>query len=50
MENPTIQTDLAQILNKLDSKIDKLYEKIDKLTIGQTEIKGEIKALDIKTE
>ena len=46
MENPTIQTDLAQILNKLDSKIDKLDEKIDKLTIGQTEIKGDIKALD----
>jgi hypothetical protein len=61
MENPTIQTDLAQILNKLDSKIDKLDEKIDKLAIGQVEIKGdiktldqrlsgEIKALDVKTE
>lgn len=61
MDNPTIQTDLAQILNKLDSKIDKLDEKFDakfdkldekieKLTIGQTEIKGEIKALDVKTE
>jgi chromosome segregation ATPase len=46
MENPTIQTDLAQILNKLDSKIDKLDEKIDKLAIGQVEIKGEIKTLD----
>ena len=61
MENPTIQTDLAQILNKLDSKIDKLDEKFDdkfnkldekieKLTISQTEIKGNIKALDVKTE
>ena len=43
---PLGQTDPAQILNKLDSKIDKLDEKIDKLTIGQTEIKGDIKALD----
>ena len=50
MDNPTIQTDLAQILNKLENKIDKLDEKIEKLTIGQTEIKGEIKALDVKTE
>ncbi len=50
MDNPTIKTDLAQILNKLDGKMDKLDEKIDKLTIGQTEIKGEIKALDVKTE
>jgi Skp family chaperone for outer membrane proteins len=57
MENPTIQTDLAQILNKLeskidkldeklDSKIDKLDEKIDNLALGQAEIKGDIKALD----
>ena len=46
MENPIIQTDLAQVLNKLDSKIDKLDEKIDRLAIGQAEIKGDIKALD----
>jgi tartrate dehydratase alpha subunit/fumarate hydratase class I-like protein len=61
MDNPTIQTDLAQVLSKLDAKIDKLDEKFDqkfdkleerlsKLEIGQTEIKGEIKALDVKTE
>ena len=72
MENFTIQTDLVQVLNKLDSKIDKLDEKLDdkfgkldekfeekfnkldekieKLTIDRIEIKGEIKALDVKTE
>jgi chromosome segregation ATPase len=89
MDNPTIQTDLGQVLNKLDGKfdsleekfdkkfdsleekfdkkfdsleekfdkkfdkielkIDKLGEKIDKLEIDQTEIKGEIKALETKT-
>ena len=61
MNNPKIETDLAEVLNKLDSKIDKLDEKIDSkidkldekidnLTIGQSEIKGEVKALDVKTE
>ncbi len=72
MENPIIQTDLAQILNKLDGKLDKLEtkfdekfdkletkfdekfdkldEKVDKLAIGQAEIKGDVKALDVKTE
>ena len=50
MTNPKIETDLAEVLNKLDSKIDKLDDKIDKLTIGQVEIKGEIKALNVKTE
>ncbi|MGL6340087.1 MAG: polyhedral envelope protein [Waterburya sp.] len=72
MDNPTIQTDLAQILNrlenkidkldekidgkidkldeKIDGKIDKLDEKIDKLSLGQVEIKGDIKALDVKTD
>ena len=50
MNNPKIETDLAEVLNKLDSKIDKLDEKIDNLTIGQSEIKGEVKALDVKTE
>lgn len=57
MDNPIIQTDLVQVLDKLDNKfdrletkIDKLDEKIDKLEIGQTEIKGNIKALEVKTE
>lgn len=57
MDNPIIQTDLVQVLDKLDNKfdrletkIDKLDEKIDNLEIGQTEIKGNIKALKVKTE
>jgi outer membrane murein-binding lipoprotein Lpp len=61
MNNPIIETDLAQILNrleskidkldgKLDSKIDKLDEKIDNLALNQAEMKGDIKALDVKTE
>lgn len=61
MNNPIIETDLAQILNKLDSKIDKLDEKldskidkldekIDNLALISAELKGDIKALDTKTE
>ncbi len=46
MDNPVIQTDLAQILNKLDGKIDRIDDRLGKLEIGQVEIKGEIKALD----
>ena len=41
---------LDEKIDKLDEKIDKLDEKIDNLTISQTEIKGDIKALDVKTE
>ncbi len=46
MDNPVIQTDLAQILNKLDGKIDRIDDRLGRLEIGQVEIKGEIKALD----
>lgn len=63
MSNPIIETDLAEILKKLDSRFDKLENKIDteirqglkslgdrlsKLELGQEEIKGEIKV--IKTD
>ncbi len=59
MDNPTIQTDLAQVLNKLDSKIEKLSENIDhkldkisdrlnKLETGQAEIKGSIETVEQK--
>ena len=39
MDNSTIQTDLAQILNKLDGKIDRIDDRLGKLEIGQVEIK-----------
>lgn len=53
MENPVIQTDLAEVLkkldsrfDKLDSRLDKIDERLNKLEVGQAEIKGEIKAID----
>ncbi len=55
MENPVIQTDLAEVLKKLDSRFDKLDNRLDKiderlnkLEVGQAEIKGDIKAIDEK--
>jgi hypothetical protein len=50
MTNPTIQTDIAEILKDLQDGQKVLIEKLNKLEIGQAEIKGEIKALDTKVE
>ena len=50
MNNPIIQNDLADILTKLDQKLDKIDGRLNKLEVGQAEIKGEIKALDTKVE
>ncbi len=69
MNNPIIETDLAEILTALNNKIDKYQDEIRNdqkkileeinilkakeiasLKIGQTELKGEIKALDTKVE
>ena len=48
-----IETDLKEILSKLDGKIDKLDEKIDRMQdsitdikIAQTEIKGKVDNLE----
>lgn len=54
-----IESDLKEILTKIDQKIDKLEEKftqkldqiskdVTELKVGQAEIKGEIKALEEK--
>ena len=50
MTNPVIQTDIADVLGQIDQKLDKLTEDVTDLKVGQAEIKGEIKALDIKVE
>jgi chromosome segregation ATPase len=52
MENPTIQTDLAAVLARLESKIDKIDGRLTQLEIGQVEIKeklsGQINSIDEK--
>jgi hypothetical protein len=44
----TIETDLKEILDKLDRKMDRMQEDITDLKLGQAKIEGEIKALDNK--
>jgi prefoldin subunit 5 len=51
MTNPIIQTDIAEILKKLDGRFDKLEQKLDgmndrvgRLEVGIAEIKGDIKS------
>ena len=54
MSNPIIETDLAQILEKIDQKLDKLSEEVTELKtevkVGFAEVKGEIKTLDAQVE
>ena len=54
MSNIQIETDLKEILNKLDGKLDNLQKDLTELKtkdltelkVSQTEIKGDIKRLD----
>ena len=62
MNNPVIQTDIAEVLNKLDQRFDKLDNRFDKfgdrldkiderltkLEVGQTELNGKIATLEAK--
>ncbi|MGL6338040.1 MAG: hemolysin XhlA family protein [Waterburya sp.] len=46
MSNIQIESDLKEILNKLDGKLDNLQKDVTELKIGQAEVKGDIKRLD----
>ena len=50
MDNPVIQTDLAEVLGQINQKLDKIDDRLTKLEVGQAEIKDDIKALDTKVE
>ncbi len=50
MDNPVIQTDIVDVLGKINQKLDKIDDRLGKLEVGQAEIKGDIKALDTKVE
>jgi outer membrane murein-binding lipoprotein Lpp len=43
-----IETDLKEILTRIDTKLDKLSEDVTELKVGLTEVKGDIKAIDEK--
>jgi chromosome segregation ATPase len=42
----TIETDLAEILVKIDRKLDRIQEDVTDLKIGQTKLEGKIESLD----
>jgi cell division septum initiation protein DivIVA len=46
----TIETDLKEILDQINHKLEHIQENITDIKISQTELKGEIKALDTKVE
>ena len=46
MSNETVSYSLESVLTRIESKIDKIDERLTKLEIGQAELKGEIKVLD----
>ena len=48
MDNPVIQTDIADVLGQINQKLDKIDSRLTKLEVGQAEIKGDIKATDEK--
>ena len=52
MNNPKIEIDIdiAEILQKLNEKFDKIDERLGRLEIGQAEIKGKIETLDTKVD
>jgi FtsZ-binding cell division protein ZapB len=41
-----IETDLKEILTKLDGKIDRMQDSITDLKLGQTELKGKVDNLE----
>ncbi|MBD2289332.1 MAG: DUF4164 domain-containing protein [Microcystis aeruginosa L211-07] len=46
MSNETVTYSLETVLTRIEGKIDSLQRDVNKLEIGQSELKGEIKALD----
>jgi len=46
MSNETVTYSLEAILTRIEGKIDKIDERLTKVEIGQSEIRGDIKALD----
>ncbi len=46
MSNIQIESDLKEILTRIDNKLDKLNEDVTELKIGQAKIEGDITTID----
>ena len=45
-----IETDLKELLNKIDQKIDSIQKDVIDLKISTTELKGDVKTLETKID
>lgn len=50
MDNPTIQTDIAEILKDLQQGQKEIFKEVSDVKINLETVKGNIKALDTKVE
>lgn len=48
MTNPTIETDLAEILKDIKTDQKKILEEVQELKLGQVKLEGKIEAIDEK--
>jgi chromosome segregation ATPase len=48
MSNIQIESDLKDILNKFDQKLDYISDRLNKLEVGQARLEGKIEAVDEK--
>lgn len=48
MDNPVIQTDIADLLGEIRQELKGINDRLGKLEVGQAEIKGELKSIDEK--
>jgi hypothetical protein len=50
MTNPTIETDIAEILKDLQSGQKEILKEISEIKVGLEKVNGDIKVLDTKVE
>jgi predicted nuclease with TOPRIM domain len=46
MSNIQIESDLKDILNKFDQKLDTISDRLNKIEVGQAKLEGKIEAVD----
>ena len=50
MSNIQVESDLKEILTRIDNKLDKLSEDVTDIKVSLAEVKGDIKTLDTKID
>ena len=50
MTNPTIQTEIAEVLKEIRQDLKGIDNRLNKLEVGQARIEGRIEALDTKVD